>query len=112
MSDDLSKEQLDILAKKREEHGEVWYLKTSQGLLVFRAPNPGEWGRFKKMAGDDKRKSDADVTLSQDVVVHPSLEDFRAMCGKRPGLATRVAGEAVSVAMDQETSDAKKFESV
>lgn len=99
----------ETLEKLRGEHGEVWVIETSQGPVVFRAPTAGEFKRCKAATQDPKRAADADMILAQDVVVHPDKDAWRAMLVKRPGLAIKVAADALAIAMDDEVTSAKKF---
>jgi hypothetical protein len=112
---ELSVDELAILEAKEAEHGEVWFLKTATAFVVFRCPKPAELKRLKSLVADDKKnstaKADADITLSRDVVVHPARPEFEKLIERRPALSARIAAGALEAAADEETKEAKKYES-
>jgi hypothetical protein len=113
---DLNSDEIEVLEAKETEHGEVWYLKTATAFVVFRCPKPHELKRLKALVADDKKsatsKADADVTLVRDVVVHPAKPELEKLIERRPALAARIAAGALEAAADEETKEAKKYESV
>lgn len=105
----LNDDQMD---KLRAEHGEVFRLEglEDESLdIVFRCPNRAEYKKFKSFISDDKKKSDADDMLAREIVVFPAKNDLDRLLDRRPGIATKVAGAALQIAMGEATKEAKKL---
>jgi hypothetical protein len=66
--------------------------------ILVKAPDDGEWKRFRSMQADDAQKYLAPRALVMGSILEPSATEFTAMLATRPGLAETFAGELIEIA--------------
>lgn len=80
--------------------------------IFYRCPTPAEAVRAKNKMFDDKnptKQAQGADELGRAVVVHPSREDFEALCERRPLLASTIAGDALGIASGKEAELGKRL---
>jgi hypothetical protein len=79
------------------------------GDVLFKVPDERQFHRATGKVAEDKSKApQALKELALAIVVHPDLDSFRAMLAKFPGIAMKVANDAMAVASLEEADFAKK----
>jgi hypothetical protein len=66
--------------------------------IMVRAPNEGEYKRFRTMHADEAQRSAASRALVLGCIVEPPPSEFTAMLASRPALADTFANDLVEIA--------------
>ena len=66
--------------------------------VVVKAPNDGEWKRFRTMQSDEGQRPLAIRTLVTACVVYPPAGEFMGVLAARPGLAETFGKDLVEIA--------------
>lgn len=114
--DDLSSEKLrskrlvDAIAKAKAAGIEdLYHLEAGDHDILFKSPDEKLYHRATGKSAEDKSKApQALKELALAIVVYPELDVFREICRRYPGLAMKVANDAMLVASLEEASFAKK----
>jgi hypothetical protein len=88
----------EIIDKVKAQHpgAELYMWSTPDGTAVIcKAPNRGEYKRFRQMVVDPARKAESLETLLLGCVVYPPAADMFAILDRRPGYA-EVFGEKLA----------------
>lgn len=102
----------DKIAALKQAHGDVWEIEFAGGgfSVAFKRPSAAAYERYVGAIASDKSKViPAARALSLDVVVEPQGAELGALLDKFPGIVSKIAGQASSVASAQEADDAKKL---
>jgi hypothetical protein len=103
-----------LAAARGAEPGiELFYMGGNDGPsawdVLFRCPNQHEFAECIGKSAENKKKSpEAMQRLAFQVVRFPSVESFRSMIAKRPGLALKIANDALAIASEEDPDFAKK----
>ena len=102
----LTAEELTAL---EEQHGRIERVSGKNGAweVVYRAPKRTEYKRFRSLAHDPARKSDAQEMLALSCVVHPSPAAFEALLDKFPAIP-EASADALGRLVGAETDDSVK----
>lgn len=88
----------DVIAAVKAQHPslELRMLMTEDGgAVICKAPNRGEYKRFRQMVIDPDKRAMALETLLYGCCVHPPKDELNAMLEHRPGWA-EVFGDKLS----------------
>jgi hypothetical protein len=99
------------VAALKQTHGEIWEVDfPSAGFSVaFKRPSAAAYERYVgTMANDKSKVITAARAMTFDVVVEPTGDALTALLDKFPGIVSKIASQASSVASAQEADDAKK----
>lgn len=66
--------------------------------ILVKAPNDGEWKRFREMQTDDAKRPHAPRQLVIGCILEPPSAEFSQMLTTRPGLAETFANDLVEIA--------------
>ncbi len=114
--DELSPERLrsqrlaDAIAKaKASGIDNLYHLEAGEFDVLFKAPDERLYHRAVGKVSEEKGKApQALKELALAVVVHPDLDAFRAILAKFPGLAMKVANDAMAIASLEEATFSRK----
>jgi len=108
----VPKELADQIGEWTREYGEVAVFHTRYGTLVARAPDQDVYERFLDSAAADakERKSKAAALreLAQLSILHPSLDEVRAVFKKLPALPAQIGNRCVEMAGGQIEGEIQK----
>lgn len=77
--------------------------------VILRCPNEHEFAECVGKSADKKSKSpEAMKRLAFQVVMFPSVEGFRELSSRRPGLPLKIASDALAIASEEEPDFARK----
>lgn len=88
----------DVIAQVKERHPSLelrMYIGEDGDAVICKAPNRGEYKRFRQMVVDPDKRAMALETLLFGCCVHPSTAELSSLLEKRPGLA-EVFGDKLS----------------
>lgn len=111
MSDEFKGLSPEKIAALKQAHGDVWEIQFPHGgfSVAFRRPSAASYERYMAGIVSDKGKIvQAARAFTLDVVVEPTGSELSALLDKFPGIVTKIAGQASSIASAQEAEDAKK----
>jgi hypothetical protein len=78
--------------------------------VAFKRPSGAAYERYISTLASDKGKLiQAARAFALDVVVSPEAAEFSAILEKFPGIVSKIAGNAASIASASEADDAKKL---
>ena len=88
MSDESTGAQPETLDQKRakwkKQYGEILECKLGKTECIFRPADQGEWERLQDKISDDKNPSSYLRSTAQQVLLHPSREEFEALLERYP----------------------------
>ncbi len=87
-----------IIDDLKAKNSEVFQLSHGDAEVLVKGPTRPAWKRFRALAADEKRRSDALEQLLRDCLLYPSLEGLDAMLEKKPGLAETFGSRLVDIA--------------
>jgi hypothetical protein len=88
----------DELDRLREAHGEVIALVYQGQDIVLRAPNRGEYKRFRSASFSEKLRDTALEDLVRVMIVHPDKASVERLFERYPGFAESVSKPALELA--------------
>jgi hypothetical protein len=99
----------DILAELKAKHGEVWTLTLGDDVFGITMPTTPNYDRCMSVIAENRSKAPGALrTLAKGIVVYPAAPEYEALIRKRPGIPSRIAGEALKLAGAEESEFAKK----
>lgn len=81
-----------------EKYRRIAVLNTAIGIVVVRAPKPGEYDRWQNAIADADTRKQATKQLVTSCVVYPDVVKFRAACIEYPGLALSLGNHVQKLA--------------